>query len=452
MNGADKMMDREQLFQKIDKCVNDYRNMIIETGDHVYKNPETGYREFKTSRYMVEKFRELGLECITGDNIPAVKVTVDTGRPGPGVAILGEMDSVICSAHPDSDRETGAVHACGHNAQLAALIGACAGLVKSGVLENLSGKLHFMAVPAEEYIEISYRMDLREKGIIRYLGGKPELVSRGWFDDVDISMMIHAASEGMKVGIEESGNGCLAKMIRYIGKPSHAGGAPDKGINALYAATLGLSAINAIRETFEDYETIRVHPIITKGGDIVNVIPDDVRIETYVRGKSIESILETNKKVNRALVGGAVSMGARVEIVDIPGYMPLSTAKALSRRFENIARRFVDESEIRYTGHSRGSTDMGDLSTIMPIIQPYIGGFTGSLHSDDFAITDKETAYVLAGKLLACTAADLLYGDASAAREVLENFTPTFKSKKEYIDFMDSLYVKRVYPVNDPLG
>src|SRR5207244_9218026 len=102
--------------------------------------------------------------------------------------------------------------------------------------------------------------------------------------------------------------------------------------NALYAAQIGLMAINAIRETFRDEDTIRVHPIITHGGSQVNVIPGEVRIETYVRGRTMEAILDANVKVDRALRAGARALGANVEIETLPGYMRVHRDTTTARR------------------------------------------------------------------------------------------------------------------------
>src|SRR4030065_2897658 len=123
-----------------------------------------------------------------------------------------------------------------------------------------------------------------------------------------------------KVLIGAPHNAVLAKFIRYQGKESHAGGAPHFGINALNAAMLGMIGIHAQRETFRDEDCIRVHPIITRGGDLVNVVPADVRIETFVRGRRGEAVQDANKKVNRALQAGAMAIGAEGEITDLPGY------------------------------------------------------------------------------------------------------------------------------------
>src|SRR2546428_342849 len=159
----------------------------------------------------------------------------------------------------------------------------------------------------EEYGDIEWRVSQARAGKLEFLGGKPELMRLGHFDDVDLAMMIHATSrpEDGKAGVPGSNNGCIVKTVRYIGRAAHAGGAPHMGVNALYAAQIGLMAINAIRETFKDEDTIRVHPIITHGGSQVNVIPGEVRIETYVRGRTVEAILDADKKVDRALRAGA---------------------------------------------------------------------------------------------------------------------------------------------------
>ena len=318
-------------------------------------------------------------------------------------------------------------------------------LIASDAVKELSGKIHFIAVPAEEYIEVEFRSKLREKGTIRYLGGKPELLNRGWFDDVDMCAMVHTITNDKKLTSEGTGNGCIIKKINYLGKAAHAGGAPDEGINALYAANLGMSAINSIRETFKEKDYIRVHPIITKGGDIVNVIPSDVQLETFVRGKTMKSILEANKKVDRALVGGAISMGAKVRIDDLSGYYPFSPDLNFKALESDIFLELASPEDIGELQHTTGSTDMGDLSSLMPVIQPYIGGAVGGLHSADFRITEPETAYLLSAKFLALTVVELLINDAQKAKSIIDGFSPIFKTKQEYFEFEDKLFKSRLY-------
>jgi metal-dependent amidase/aminoacylase/carboxypeptidase family protein len=251
-------------------------------------------------------------------------------------------------------------------------------------------------------------------------------------------MMVHAASSlnmEAKAGISSSNNGFIGKQARFVGKAAHAGGAPHRGVNALYAAQIALSSINAQRETFRDEDTVRIHPILTRGGDLVNVIPNDVRFETMVRGKTAEAIEDAGGKVDRALRAGAVALGASVEIVTLPGYMPLINDQHMARLFKDNFLTFYGEDDWEDTGHRTGSTDMGDIAHIMPALHPYVGGFSGTGHGSDWAIDDKYLAYILPAKLMAMTVIDLLAGNAETAREILDTTTPPM-TKDEYLTFM----------------
>ena len=186
-----------------------------------------------------------------------------------------------------------------------------------------------------------------------------EFLSRGLFDGVDLAFMVHTSHV---YAVDGGSVGCIAKNIIYKGRAAHAGGAPWEGCNALYAANCGINAINAIRETFRESELIRVHPIITHGGDMVNAIPETVRLESYVRGGSYEAIVKNNRKVNRALTGAALSLGANVEIVDIPGYAPLlNDAGMVQVAKEAFALVCPGERFYEMPAMGTGSTDMGDL-------------------------------------------------------------------------------------------
>jgi metal-dependent amidase/aminoacylase/carboxypeptidase family protein len=216
------------------------------------------------------------------------------------------------------------------------------------------------------------------------------------------------------------------------------------GVNALYAAQIGLMAINAIRETFRDEDTIRVHPIITHGGSQVNVIPGEVRIETYVRGRTVEAIMDANRRVDRALRAGALALGARVEIETLPGYMPMACDPAMARLFKETAARLVGLEHYREIGHRTGSTDMGDLSQVMPVLHPYIGGAQGSGHGADYRIVDKPLAYIAPAKALAAMAIDLLADGAAGAREVLRTNKPPM-TREQYLAFQRSVARQETY-------
>ncbi len=425
----------------ISYAVEKYRPLILEAERYIWQNPETGYREVKTSAYMEKKFRELGYELNLAEGITGFYTEIDTGRVGPTVLVLGELDSIICPAHKDADPKTGAVHSCGHNAQCAALLGVAAALKDEKVLSKLSGKIRLCAVPAEELLEIEYRTELKKQGKIKYFGGKSEFLHRGYFDGVDIALMVHT---GKSFSVLSGSVGCIAKRIVYKGRASHAGGAPQNGINALYAANCGLNAINAIRETFTEADNIRVHPIITHGGDMVNAIPETVVLESYVRGTSFAAMEKENRKVNRALIGGALSLGANIEIVDTPGYAPLKNDKNMINIAKEAAELVIPEEEFgnNTDNISRGSTDMGDLSCIMPVVHPYARGAVGNSHGNNYEIADADAACVKNAKWQTAMLLILLGNGAERAKRVIAEFTPEFASKEEFLAYQDSLSCK----------
>ena len=418
-------------------AVEKHRDLILDAERFIWKHPETGYKEFVTSEYMAKKFTELGYELTYAEGITGFYTRVETGREGPEVLILGELDSIICPAHPDADKTTGAVHSCGHNAQCAALLGIAAALREPEVLAKLSGSVRLCAVPAEELLEIEYRRKLRAEGKIKYFGGKTEFLSRGYFDGVDIAFMVHTAEE---FGVNKGSVGCVAKNVVYKGRAAHAGGAPWFGINALYAANCGINAINAIRETFAEADIMRVHPIITHGGDMVNAIPETVRLESYVRGSSYDAILRENKKINRALTGAALSIGANIEIIDIPGYAPLYNCDALAEILKESVKESIPEENFNImTVMGSGSTDMGDLSQIMPTLHPYAGGKKGKDHGNNYYIADPERACVGSAKMQMGFLLSLLENGAERAKKIISEFKPLFASKEDYLNFIDDI-------------
>ncbi len=429
------------LKERIAAVVESHRDDIVDVGETIMRNPELGFKEFETAALVQRKFDELELDYRSGLARTGVKAKIDTGRPGPTLALIGELDALVVAGHPMENPETHAAHACGHNAQIAGLMGAAAALSDPTILRDLCGSIVLFAVPAEEYVEVEYRHGLVQEGELKFLGGKPELIARGEFDDVDLAMMIHTHSrpdENGMASVTASNNGCVVKQIRYIGKAAHAGGAPHMGVNALYAAHIGLAAINAVRETFRDDDAIRVHPIITRGGDLVNVIPSDVTLETYVRGKTTDAIDAAAAKVDRALKAGALALGAEVEIITLPGYLPLINDQDLAELFLANQRVVHGEPQARRQGHRTGSTDMGDVSHIMPALHPSMAGAVGSNHAVDWAIEDPQMAYLEPAKALAWMAADLLGNGAQEARRVLDNFHPRM-SRAEYLTYQRSL-------------
>jgi len=440
----------ETLKRDVCTVIDDNRKLIIELGERIKSAPELGFKEYRTAGIVAELMAAYALPHQTELALTGVKGVLKSGRPGPTVALLAELDSIPVANHPDADPKTGAVHACGHNAQIAGLMGALIGLVEARLVEHLSGSVVFFAVPAEEYVELEYRKALVRQGKIGLLGGKAELIRLGCFDDIDMAMMIHTHSnpDFRKAVVCSSSNGFMAKLACFEGKAAHAGIAPESGINALNAATLALAAINAQRETFRDGDTIRVHPILTKGGETVNVVPAEVRMETYVRGKSIEAILDADRKVNRALKAGAMAVGGNVTIETLPGYYPLHNDPGLASIFKQNCLSLLGAEGFQEQGHRTGSTDMGDVSQIMPALHPFVGGAQGVAHGADFRVADPDLAYIVPAKLLALSVIDLLSDGAAAAREVARNFKPHL-SKAEYLEFQKRIFQTEVYDGSD---
>jgi amidohydrolase len=440
-------MPRDELKRELWEAIDRRAEQIIGLGETIRHHPELGFKEVRTARLVADTLAELGLEPRTGLALTGVRADVVGARAdGPTFALLGELDGLVVAGHPEADPVTGAVHACGHNAQVAAMLGAAMAIVDTKARDHLAGRVAFFAVPAEEGGDLEWRLAQARAGKLELFGGKAELIRLGHFDDVDLAMMIHLTSraEDGHASVPRSNNGRFGKTARFVGRAAHAGSAPWNGVNALYAANIALMSINALRETFRDEDTIRIHPILTHGGAQVNVIPGEARLETYVRGRTVEAVADANRKVDRAFRAGALAVGARVEIETLPGYLPLECDETMTRYFRANAAALVGEANYREVGHRAGSTDMGDLSQVMPVLHPYVGGARGSGHGADYAIADPAMAYVTPAKALAAMVVDLLTDGAAGAREVLERARPRM-TRAQYLAFQRGVARREVF-------
>lgn len=436
-------MNKEELKQQVCAVIDAYADKIKDVADSIADEPELGFKEVKTAAKVAAFMRELGLEPQTGLAINGVKARAKGAKEGPTAAVLGELDAITCPDSCKADPLTGAAHACGHNLQIASMLGAACGIMKSDALKHLAGDVVFFGVPAEEYIELAFRKKLVKEGKLHFLSGKGQLIYEGAFDDIDMAMQMHADKNMPEptVSVGESSNGFVGKTVRYIGQVAHAADAPHEGINALNAAMLGLMGINALRETFREQDVVRVHPIITKGGDIVNSVPADVRMELYVRAKTMDAIDKTHSRVDAALKAGGDAVGAQTIIETMPGQMPLSCNKRMNELFVENAQTAFPDVAVKDAGHFSASTDMGDVSHLIPVIHPFIGGTDGLLHTENFKVIDFKAAVLLPAKAFAMTLIDLLYDDAAEAKEILANFKPIL-TKEEYIAKLDSYFSK----------
>lgn len=411
---------------------------LVALSKDLWDHPESGFRENRSAKLTSDYMRSLGLQPRENIAITGVVAKIDTGRPGPHVAVMGELDSLIVPEHRNADPETGAAHVCGHNIQIGNMLAAAVGLSQPDVLESLSGSISFMAVPAEEYIEIEYRERLRVSGDLEFLAGKQEFIRLGELDDIDISMLTHAnVWEGRSLRPGVSHNGMIAKTVRFIGKSAHAGGAPHLGINALNAANLAMQGIALLRETFQDENHVRIHPIITRGGSVVSSVPANVTMEMFIRASNVEAIQDAEAKVDRALKGAAMTIGATVEISTSPGYMPSKFDPAMSDIYDESVIEILGESATGRVPHRTSSTDMGDISMIMPTLHSYTSGVSGRSHSDEFEILDWELNVIDAGKALASTTIDLLAKGATRGKKIVDQFDVVL-TKEQYLETLRS--------------
>ena len=430
--------------QQIVKNVDKYRQDILDAERWIWQHPEVGYTEWQTNAYLLEKFRSYGYEPVEAGDIPGFYVDIDTGRPGPCLAIMGELDALDIANHPES--VNGMTHCCGHNYQCAEMVGIAAALSEPGALDGLCGKIRLMLVPAEEMIQLEFRKGLIDEGKIKYLGGKPEFMRRGYFDGVDLSLMVHTDNNNdYDFTCQDGFNGIIAKILTYKGRSSHAGGSPEDGINAQYAATLGLDGCNALRETFRDEDHIRFHPILKGVKSAVNIIPDEMRIESYTRGKGLDAYVSANRKLNRALAAGAVAMGAQLHICDMPGYATEYHDHMFMDLCQKCCEDLSGKEKVKFDHNawSKGSSDFGDLTMVMPGVQFYANGHTGLGHGIDFCVADPERACVNPAKAELFIADALLSDGAAKAKEILAQYEPPFASIREYLDFIDTLYMDK---------
>ena len=426
-------------FEKICKAVEANRQLIFTAHDYIWEHAESGFKEWETTAYLEKGFESLGYELHRAGDIPGFYTDWDTGKPGPKILVIGEMDSLIIPQHPAARKDTSCVHACGHHAQSAALLGLAAALQTDGIKDGLCGSVRLMAVPAEELTELEYRETLRAKGTIRYFGGKQEFLRRGYMDGVDMAFMVHTSyGDGSFEFPNRGDDGLLIKTIEFIGKATHAGISPHLGVNALLAQQLAISAMNALRETFieEDYARLQLGNI---NGDSLSC-----RLDVKIRAATIEKINRINAQVNRAVAGAAASIGAEVRISDRPGYMPLYNDKLLGDVFCAAANLLDPDHPVKMGDDwSAGCTDMGDISELIPSIHPYCMGAGGRAHTAEYYIESVEKACVMSAKSQMVMLQLLLENNAEKAKVILDARQPKFKSKEDLFSVIDRIAVDR---------
>ncbi|MHA2271314.1 MAG: M20 family metallopeptidase [Candidatus Hodarchaeales archaeon] len=356
---------------------------LIVISKKIFDTPELGFQEFEASRLLVDHLQNHGIDVEVGvAGLETAFRAVHPAKKGsPIIAVLAEYDAL-----PDIG------HGCGHNLIATAALGAF--LAVGSIKKKLPGTILLLGTPAEE------------EG-----GGKITMVSERVFKEIDAAMMFHPSS-----GYTMVNRGSLALTevgIEFSGKAAHASASPEQGINALDAVIQTFNAINALRQHIRD--GARIHGIITHGGTKPNIVPDYAAAEFYVRAADNKYCNELLEKFESCAKGAALATGATLSFKTIGhSYQAMKLNRSLGEAFTQNLRAIEVPLKPLPKRHSLGSTDMGNVSQVVPAIHPYleIADENVAGHSKEFAqaaASEKgQQAMINAAKALAMTMVDLL--------------------------------------------
>ena len=367
---------KEQIVTEIDYLM----DVLWGISEALFHEPEVAFKEYKACQLLAKTLNDADFTIETG--IGGLE-TAFRGSYGtdyqPAIAILAEYDALV---------ELG--HACGHNLIAAAAIGA--GISLSRLTPKLPGRVEVIGTPAEE------------GG-----GGKIRLLKAGIFDSIDAAMMFHPASKNLVLRPSLASS---RLKLEFFGKAAHAAAAPEEGINALDAMVLTFNNINALRPTFGPKD--RVAGIILDGGQAANIVPAHTAADFSIRSLTAQRRDVLVDKVISCAQSAAQAIGCRLEYKLSPGYREMVPNKTLAGLFksnlESLGRIVSDPDP----NERMGSTDMGDVSHVIPAIHPYlaiapenIAGHT--LEFKEYCLSEAgKTAMLDAAKAMAMTVVDLL--------------------------------------------
>ena len=425
-------MSKENLFQQSDSAIENRSSQIIDIAKDLWRNPETGYREVRSSELLISALENLGFSVRKNLAITGFRADLDTGKPGPTIAIMGEYDALLIPSHPEA--VNGVAHSCGHNTSAAGLIGTAIGLKAAVESGELCGKIAFIGTPAEEGIELEYRQQLIRSGKIRSISGKSQLIRERVLDDIDIAFMHHLSG---KFGFNDH-NGSVCKKITFTGKSCHAS-APQKGINALNAMNLALHAIALLRESYSNSDKVRFHGIVSDGGQSVNILPDRIVMDYMLRAETVEKLVEVNDRFDNAVKHSALAAECGCEIETMHYSMPLYDDLELGKELENTVKELYPDADFDFNKTFYAScTDMGDVGTVIPAVHGYVPGMTGNSHGKDYFVADWQMACIAPAKINARLAISLLIDDAEKGRRIAGR-KADLMSIDEYIGIIDHI-------------
>lgn len=338
------------------KAAEGLRKKLTDLSDDFFRNPELGLEEERTSAMMREVLKEAGYSVESGVAGMKTAFKASIGSGSPRIALLAEMDAL-----------PGIGHGCGHNIAGMASIGAAVALAKtlSNRLKPGQGTILVLGTPAEE------------------LGkGKVEMVKAGVFEGIDASMMVHGSS---KRTVLKHFLGLERLNFTFHGKSSHASAYPEEGINALDAVILLFNSIGLLRQQVRS--DVRIHGIITDGGKKPNIIPERAAASFYVRANDLKELASVKERVINCAKGAATATGS---VVDISGGGDLNAPMKINMAFIELYRGALKtlglKEDIQPPEKNVGSSDIGNVSQIIPTIHPHVPIREGiNIHTREFA-------------------------------------------------------------------
>jgi len=373
-------MDTEDLKLKIEDSVQLQRPRLIELSLKIHANPELAFQEEKAAAWLTGYLEENGFDIERGIAGLATAFRATYGQGRPAVALLAEYDAL-----PDLG------HACGHNIIGVSAVGA--GVASKSVVDRLGGSVVVVGTPAEEG-----------------LGGKIDMVKAGVFDDLDAAMIVHPDSLNM---VTIDALACSTLDVEFFGRPAHAAGHPHEGISALEAMILAFNSINSLRQHIKG--DARIHGIITDGGQAPNIVPAHSAGQFLVRAADTGYLAELQDKVLNCFAGAALASGARLEYTwRDKTYAPMTNNATMAELFRQNLESLGREVVPCDPSFGFGSTDMGNVSQLVPSIHPNIAIASTDVltHTPEFAAAAASEAghqgLIDAAKVMAMTLADVL--------------------------------------------
>ena len=373
-------MDTEKLKAKVRDSIETQREQLIQLSLNIHDNPELGFKEEKAATWLTGYLEDSGFHIERGIAGLATAFRASYGQERPRIALLAEYDALPKIGH-----------GCGHNIIGVSAVGA--GVASKRLIDSLGGSVAVMGTPGEE----NY-------------GGKIDMVKGGAFKEVDVAMIVHPDTRNMPT---EDALACISLEVEFFGRPAHAAGEPHKGINALDAMILAFTSINALRQHIR--RDARIHGIITDGGEAPNIIPGHSAGVFSVRALDNDYLSELKNRVLNCFAGASVASGARLEYRwRDRTYAPMKNNMILAGLFKHNLEslgRAVEDFDPR---SGLGSTDMGNVSQVVPSIHPTIAIAPREvlIHTPEFAAATiseaGHSALLDAAKAMAMTVADIL--------------------------------------------